>query len=97
MALGLMREIARMSSERGITHWCAVMMPALLRLLARLGIHFHAAGPPVQYHGKRQPCYREGVELLEQVRAEQPAIWAFLTDNGRLFCAPEPPRARARR
>ena len=97
MAIGLMREIARMSTEKGVTHWCAVMMPALLRLLGRLGIHFHPAGPPVQYHGRRQPCYRDGVELLAQVRTEQPAIWDFLTENGRLFSAREAARAAASR
>ena len=73
------------------------MMPALLRLLGRLGIHFHPAGPPVQYHGRRQPCYRDGIELLEQVRTEQPGIWAFLSDEGRLFSARETARASANR
>ena len=84
MAIGLMREIVRMSSEQGVTHWCAVMMPSLLRLLARLGIHFSPLGPLVDYHGKRQPCFRHCGEMLEQIRAEQTEIWAFLTDDGRV-------------
>jgi N-acyl amino acid synthase of PEP-CTERM/exosortase system len=92
MTIGLIRDLIRMSVEYGVTHWCAVMMPSLLRLLGRLGIHFAPAGPLVEYHGKRQPCYRECGDLLEQVRVEQPEVWAFLTDEGRIW----PPLERRR-
>jgi N-acyl amino acid synthase of PEP-CTERM/exosortase system len=88
MTIGLIRDLVAMSQESGVTHWCAVMMPSLLRLLGRLGIHFLPMGPMVEFHGLRQPCYRDLTELLEQAHAEQPAIWAFLTDRGRLW----PPR-----
>lgn len=84
MTVGLMREIVRTSSEQGVTHWCAVMMPSLLRLLARLGIHFTPLGPLVDFHGRRQPCYRHCGDLLEQIRSEQREIWLFLTDGGRV-------------
>ena len=33
-----------MSVREGMTHWAAVMEPALLRLLTRLGIHFNPLG-----------------------------------------------------
>src|SRR5262245_21194966 len=57
LSLGLIESLVRMSVEYGITHWCAVMEPTLLRLLTRLGIHFDPIGPVIEYHGRRQPCY----------------------------------------
>jgi N-acyl amino acid synthase of PEP-CTERM/exosortase system len=94
MALGLMRAIVQMTAEAGASHWCAVMMPALLRLLSRFGIHFHPIGRLIQYRGKRQPCHRDADELLQQIRAECPEIWEFLTDGGNVYPrrqAPYPP------
>jgi len=85
MALGLMRAIVQMSAEAGATHWCAVMMPSLLRLLSRLGIRFHPIGRLIEYRGKRQPCHRDADELLRQILAECPEIWEFLTDGGRVY------------
>src|SRR3546814_10307851 len=57
MTLGLIEGLVRMSLDHGIFYWCAVMERPLLRLLARLGIHFEDIGPLVDYHGRRQPCF----------------------------------------
>jgi N-acyl amino acid synthase of PEP-CTERM/exosortase system len=78
LSLGLIAAVTQMGLARGITHISAVMEPTLLRLLRRLGIHFHAAGPLVDYHGQRQPCYASGAELLEQLRAMHPACWGMM-------------------
>jgi len=82
MTLGLIEGLVRMSLDRDIRYWCAVMEPALLRLLARLGIHFENVGPLVSYHGRRQPCIIKLDTMLAQVRAERPDVWDILTDGG---------------
>jgi N-acyl amino acid synthase of PEP-CTERM/exosortase system len=46
LSLGLIETLVRMSIENGVTHWCAVMEPTLLRLLTRLGIHFDPIDAP---------------------------------------------------
>ncbi len=85
IALGLMLGLAHMSVDHGITHWCAVMEPMLLRLLRRLGIDFTPLGPKVAYHGWRQPCYRSLVDLSADIRRKRPDVWEVLTDHGRLL------------
>lgn len=80
MRLGLIQGLVRMSRLHGITHWCAIMEPALLRLLGRNSIFFHPLGPLVDYHGLRQPCFTALGELLNCVADEQPEIWNYLTE-----------------
>jgi N-acyl amino acid synthase of PEP-CTERM/exosortase system len=79
LTLLLMREIVRMSRENGVTDWFAVMEPALLRLLARFGIHFNPVGPQVEYHGLRQPCHAKAEELLQRMRGEEYDVWRFVS------------------
>lgn len=57
VTLGLLRGLYNLSVRHGVTHLCAVMEPALIRLLARIGVRFEPIGPAVQFHGVRQPCY----------------------------------------
>lgn len=83
MTLGLIEGLVQMSLDNGITYWCAVMERPLLRLLARLGIHFQDIGPLVNYHGRRQPCFLHLGTMLTQVREERPDVWEILTDGGR--------------
>ena len=82
ITLGLMKAILQMSSVRGITHWTAMMEPALLRLIRRLGIEFNPLGPMVQYHGLRQPCYGEANVVLAGLRLHSPEAWALITEGG---------------
>jgi len=82
MTLGLIEGLVRMSVENGVIYWCAMMEPALLRLLTRMGIHFEHIGPLVDHHGRRQPCFIKLSTLLERVRREQQEIWDVLTDDG---------------
>jgi hypothetical protein len=44
---------------------CAVMAPALLRLLERFDLRFERLGPLIHYHGERQPCIAEAEALLD--------------------------------
>jgi N-acyl amino acid synthase of PEP-CTERM/exosortase system len=85
LPLGLIRSCVEMSAREGITHWAAVMEPALLRLLTRLGIHFNPLGPLVDHHGRRQPCWADLDVLLRRVYAERPDVWDVITDGGRLW------------
>ena len=84
-SLGLMQAIVAMAAEFGITHLYAVMEPALLRMLSRLGIHFINLGPQVIYHGRRQPCYCDLDELLARAWSERFEVWQILTRDGKLW------------
>ena len=78
-ARGLQR---RLSAEHGVTHWCAVMEPTLLRMLAGMAIRFKPIGVAVEYHGLRQPCICSIAEILQDVKHERPAFWEVLTCGG---------------
>lgn len=83
LSLGLIESLVRMSIDNGITHWCAVMEPTLLRLLTRLGIHFDSIGPLIEYHGRRQPCYIPLSVMLPRVQRERPDVWDVITRGGK--------------
>ncbi len=83
--LALVRGIVQLSDGLGLTHWCALMEPKLLRLLAMSGIHFVPVGGLVDHHGLRQPSYVSLDDMLERVRQEKPAVWEFISDGGRLW------------
>lgn len=85
MRLGLIQGLVRMSREHGITHWCALMEPTLLRMLAAMAIRFRPLGPLVEFRGRRQPCYINVTDMLESVMHERPAFWEMITDGGSLM------------
>ncbi len=91
ITIGLISGLVEMSAAHGVTHWCALMMPALIRLLTRLGIHFKPVGSLVEYHGMRQPCFRDLHDILCQVRRERPDVWDVLTRKGQIW----PPNTRS--
>lgn len=84
MSLGLIQGLVRMSALHRITHWCAVMEPKMLRMLAAMGIHFIPVGALLEYHGMRQLCYVEVSNVLATVRNERPSFWDVITDGGAL-------------
>lgn len=94
LPLGLIRGLVAMSARHGVTHWCALMEPALLRLLGRLGIHFQPIGPLVDHHGRRQPCWLEVVPMLRRVQADRRDVWEVITDRGNCLPA-NPERCRS--
>lgn len=75
VTIGLLRAIVQMSRENGITHWCAIMEPTLLRLLSRMGVYLDPVGALVEYHGWRQPCHGKFAEVFEALRQRRPEIW----------------------
>jgi N-acyl amino acid synthase of PEP-CTERM/exosortase system len=84
LRLGLIQGLVRMTVQNGITHWCAVMEPTLLRMLSGMAIRFEPIGPMVQYHGLRQPCICNVKNALLCVKREHPAFWEILTNCGEL-------------
>jgi len=84
MRLGLIQGLVRMSMQHGITHWCALMEPTLLRMLAAMAIRFKPIGPMVEFRGLRQPCYIDLSEMLNAVMYERPNFWGMITDGGSL-------------
>lgn len=82
--LALMQGIVRLSAEMGLTDWCAIMEPTLLRLLRANAIYFPPLGPLVEYHGFRQPSYGNIATVLDQIQSKQPGFWNYLTLGGTL-------------
>ena len=76
--LMLYRGLLAVTRASGTTHWVAVMEKVLIRLLAGAAINFKPFGPPVEYHGLRQPVWSDVEGVLSVMRKEQPATWAFV-------------------
>ena len=64
VSVGLVRAVAQLAADRGVTKVCAAMAPALSRLLERFGLVFERLGPVIDYHGLRQPCMADCEDLL---------------------------------
>jgi N-acyl amino acid synthase of PEP-CTERM/exosortase system len=88
LILGLFAAIVKMSAERKITHWYAVMDVSLLRLLSRFGINFVPVGDMVDYHGLRQPCFRSVDEVLAGIWHKRFDVWQLITADGTVWPAP---------
>ena len=71
ISVGLLRGVAALASEHGVTTVCAAMAPSLLRLLKRFGLVFETLGPPIEYHGLRQPCIADCETLLAGMAQKQ--------------------------
>lgn len=85
MRLFLMRGIVTVSGMHQLSHWCAIMESSLLRLLRATAIHFQQVGPPVEFHGLRQPAVGAISTVLGRIRNEKPLVWSFITGNGSLW------------
>jgi N-acyl amino acid synthase of PEP-CTERM/exosortase system len=85
ITVGLITIALRLAFAHGITHVCAVMEPALLRLLSRFAIKFKPLGAQVEHHGWRQPCYTTVAAMLSEIELERRQLWETITDDGRLW------------
>ena len=79
ISLGLFRGVAQVAGTCGVDTACAAMSPALLRLLERFGLKFEPLGPPIEYHGLRQPCMADGEALLRGM-SDRHADYARVVD-----------------
>jgi N-acyl amino acid synthase of PEP-CTERM/exosortase system len=80
VTFGLIQAVLMMTLAGDITHIVAMMEPALLRLLRRLGIEFHPIGEPVQHHGLRQPGWAAVAHLVDRVKDCRRELWDVATD-----------------
>jgi len=78
ISLGLMQGAGKLAASHGITHVCAAMAPALMRLLERFGLSFEPLGPPIDYHGLRQPCIAECEQLLAGMEKRNPGYYRLV-------------------
>ncbi len=85
LRLSLMRGLAILVNQHSVTHLCALLEPSLCRLLRASAIRFRPIGPLVDHHGLRQLAFCQVDELLDHVQQEQPGVWDFITDGGRLW------------
>lgn len=83
-SLGLLRQLLQQARDAGMTHVTALAEPALLRMMAGLGLYFAPVGELVDLHGLRQPCYAKIDTMLRRLQQERPEIWHFITDGGRM-------------
>jgi N-acyl amino acid synthase of PEP-CTERM/exosortase system len=83
VTFGLIQAVLMMTLAGDITHIVAMMEPALLRLLRRLGIEFHPIGGLVRHHGLRQPGWAAVTHLVDRVKDCRRELWDVATDFGR--------------
>jgi N-acyl amino acid synthase of PEP-CTERM/exosortase system len=79
ITFGLLRGVLDMCMEHAILYLAAVMEPALIRALARLGLDFEPIGGQVNYHGIRQPCIVRLADLVERSRGRCTPLWQYLS------------------
>lgn len=77
ITFGLLRAVFSICLEHGIVHLAAMMEPALLRLLFRLGLVFEPLGGLVEHHGLRQPCMARLADLTRRSREEASLLWHY--------------------
>jgi len=83
ISLGLFKAIVQMSATHNIHYWLALMEPRLIRLLARVGIHFNHLSNAIKFFGDRHVCFEDAGEILLGIRRQRPDIWEFITDDGK--------------
>jgi N-acyl amino acid synthase of PEP-CTERM/exosortase system len=82
MALGLMAIVFKMRSMSAVEYLCAVMEPALIRLLSRFGIRWRAVGPLIEHRGWRQPCVARIDDMTNTIATERPDVWSLISGTG---------------
>jgi N-acyl amino acid synthase of PEP-CTERM/exosortase system len=88
ITFGLLRGILELCRDHQITVLAAVMEPALLRILSRLGLDFDPVGPLVDYHGPRQPCLADIAGLARHSRDRACLLWGYLEASGAAAALP---------
>jgi len=77
----LFKAVYQLSLDLGVSHWVC-MMPGVLQIrMAMLGVAFQAVGPPVDYHGLRQPCVGVAHRVLSYLEATEPGMYNFIINR----------------
>jgi len=97
LRLALMQGVLQLSLECGLTDWCALMEPRLIRLMQTTGVRFTALGPLVDACGLRQPCTARISNVLDMGQAERPDYFHYVAQTTRdaLASPAEPAAERA--
>jgi N-acyl amino acid synthase of PEP-CTERM/exosortase system len=66
ITFGLLRGMLEICYEQQMSHVCAVMEPALIRILRRFGLKFEPIGEPIEHHGTRWCCVAPLADLVKQ-------------------------------
>ena len=82
MAIGLLVMVNQLAEDNDVTAYCAVLEPALLRLMGRSGIRFTPSGPVIDYHGRRQICHSPVDRVRNDVQRAAPDLMNFLDQQG---------------
>ena len=97
VSLGLIRGMFGICLEHRISHIAAVMEPALIRILYKLGLEFAPVGGIVVHHGLRQPCIALLDDLIQHSRENDTLVWQYAMEpllrehnDPRLHAAVEP-------
>lgn len=77
ITFGLIRGVLEICREYGVANICAVMEPALIRILGRFGLDFEPIGDLIEHHGMRQPCVARLDELVERNRTDGTLLWQY--------------------
>lgn len=83
----LLRGILQASQDMGLTHWCALMEPSLIRLLSVTGLQFNAVGPLVEAYGQRQPCWAHIDHAVSRGRTSHPHFYQAVAGHNFLQAA----------
>lgn len=85
ITLSLFACAIQMSAEHNIRYWCALIEPALKRVVESYGIYVTQIGPVVEYHGMRMPCAIKVNDFLLDAAEKNIDYWIMLTNNGRFI------------
>jgi N-acyl amino acid synthase of PEP-CTERM/exosortase system len=66
--LGLIRGILGHCADHGVQHLCALMEPALQRLMMRSGVNIRPSASKIMHFGVRRPCYMRVADQSGSIR-----------------------------
>lgn len=81
LSAGLMEGILKMVTQGGLQGAFAVMEPVFIRMLRKHGINCKLLGKPINYHGRRQPCYFD-IDTLIKAKKANINIYNFISHDG---------------
>lgn len=84
MALGLFAGILEVMVLEKLSHVCAIIDPALLRMLRRIHLYFQPVGGLVDFHGRRQPVITSCSDLYGGMKALPQSHLNIVNKNGTL-------------
>lgn len=82
--VGLIAAVIGLTCQSGITHFYAMMEPALVKLLARFGVPCHSIGQVVEYRGQRVPTLGSIPDITSSICSDHPDTWKIVAETAGL-------------